>query len=511
MKKIKFLLLWIVSIIWLGFSFALDEPFVVKSSTWSISVTFPVGDSSWGSDWDCFYFPRLTWANTNLWPNISVSLDNWVTFFSWVNFFCWPFIVHNSYNSSLSADSYIFGLSGFIRKNSYMSFFQPATATYWDSVTNSLSPGAEGLLNFPNYEFWDCYAFQGWDISQSYYLNLYLSYTWKVNQISNISSTPNYIICGSWVYAKNTNTRYSFSLRGTRLVDFWIPDPEPDEPVDITTPLIPVDWSPFDIMWLYIRQYVLCKMTSWHLYPWAVGSCDWFQWEEFFEWHSTMIDDDENRIRMSIYSGYWFLSNYCASVSNNFLVPFCSQLDLYEDSQVDYFLFKDTWDLRMYILWSWFNLELSFSSGGLLSSQCFGVWCPDYVKTWDFQYIPDTWNNNSNSFTWYLVDQSFYNVNNWNRLFFNCPYPYSWSYLVIAQNLIDNLWWVDILKPINCFISAFSYWDKTLYFGDPESNTFYWSWSLINWDSYSHKLLFSFFDLILSIWIFVLLRKLFKF
>lgn len=118
----------------------------------------------------------------------------------------------------------------------------------------------------------------------------------------------------------------------------------------------------------------------------------------------------------------------------------------------------------------------------------------NYIYFWELEH--------SFTSTWY-----FDNFFNSTGLFFRCPYEYTQK-IVIWKNLI-NLINRDPFVPINCFIASYLAW---------KNNKLFSSWLyLVEWgpllksDSDLSKMLFSFFDFLLCIWLILFVSKLDKF
>ena len=138
---------------------------------------------------------------------------------------------------------------------------------------------------------------------------------------------------------------------------------------------------------------------------------------------------------------------------------------------------------------------------------------------WDTYYISNNPELSSLSTTWSFVYVSWYIDSGWlltwsyfsdyfsKWLFFSCPYPEVHTFWFIEKIKIWNYYPFAF---VNCFVSAFRAWNTVHYFDDfwvfPSS---YWYW-ILYWDTKYHHILFRFFDLLLSVWIFMFLSALIR-
>lgn len=108
--------------------------------------------------------------------------------------------------------------------------------------------------------------------------------------------------------------------------------------------------------------------------------------------------------------------------------------------------------------------------------------------------------------TWWYTTWYFENYLNSTWLFFKCPWPYD-NNLTIWPKLITFLNWYDLLLPINCWIAWFSYWRNIINFEN--SWHFVPDWPLLNFDGDNRKMLYLFFDIVMSLWIVIFAWKIF--
>lgn len=497
MKKIKLLLLWIVSIFWIGLSF------------WQSIINFP----SYFTNGELItnWFTVSPWVNYFSFPNSCISVYfidwyptlwysiDWETYFDTSEFFtllCWDFYINN-YNSS----NYTIMYWDFPFMSSYSSILSlPPVANY----TNFYPPLWNSQLEFMNSNTCAFLSWWYWDNTMSFYSDsLYSDLLW-------INTWGYMFACGD-IYINNTYQRWNSSLQYVPYTWFYYNGGSSNN-WDSTFES-PVQWGIRDFNTFLIEKAILCYMSS-GTYWGSYWNCDWIN----YSWFVNQYEHLSPIWSWNSESGYiWnivfnnaepVLSNYCFN-TDSIQYPFCSQLGLYSGAYLMYYF--ENWKLDYYVLWDWFGVDLwNLGSWQLGELTCQGVWC-DNINQWLPEYIIPTnsWNSNDFGLSWDIISQDFYNdfIEKW--FWFTCPYSYSWSYFVIWKDLINRLWGRDLLVPINCFISAFSTWSKMLLFWDPQYWLF-WSWSLISWDTPWHQRLFLFFDLVLSFWIIFILFKLYN-
>lgn len=497
MKKIKFLLLWIVSILWISFSSAE----ITYIWWWTLSNWFTF--DSWITDfsWDSVYSPDC-YVFDQAFLNESIFFNSLV--YSAQIFACWDISVNNTSSSSISLTPYIYYYNSVGWSSSVFPYY-----SNW--LVSRIDPDLTSTFVLPRRSEWDYYFWENTCVYIYYYdnrsSNIKLCDLEDYDNCYSSYNIQNTLICWDWFHYNSNNVRfdshldyYVFKFDSWGWNESW---------QDFESP---VDWGIFDFNTFLIEKSILCYMSSWTFWG-NYWNCDWFNYTWFVDQYEHVSpiwswDSESGYVWNIVFNNAQpVLSNYCIN-TDSIQYQFCSQLDVYSGAYLMYYY--EDWLLSYYVLWDWFWVDL----GNLWSWQlwdliCQGAWCNN-ISQWLPEYIipTDTWENNF-GLSWDIISEDFYNdfIDKW--FWFRCPYSYSWSYFVLWKDLINRLWGRDLMIPVNCFISAYSQWRNMLFFWDPEYWK-YWSWSLINWNTPWHQRLFLFFDLVLSLWIIVVLSKLFK-
>lgn len=106
---------------------------------------------------------------------------------------------------------------------------------------------------------------------------------------------------------------------------------------------------------------------------------------------------------------------------------------------------------------------------------------------------------------WLLTWSYFSDYFNSDRVLFSCPFP---EVSVLPAITKKKIWNFYPFMPLNCFISAYKAWSAVHYFD--EFGLDYENFHILYWDSKYHKILYRFFDLLLSLWLFLLLSSLIR-
>jgi hypothetical protein len=316
------------------------------------------------------------------------------------------------------------------------------------------------------------------------------------------------------------------------------PDPEPD-------PNFPGGWwwggwwwwwgdeiwlaqQPFDPTSYIIRMYASCYWYSWNLpewfwYSWYYTDCniDYIWFANTFWWHIQSLSWSS----LVIYDSWYDILNFMCNHTSYFNYAFCEELDKYQWSQVWYNIW--IFPPKMVVIGSWFAwVSEVWSWWYLYEPNCYGAWCEDVDlgassliwNTWDSSWSVDTpigsRYNLPELSIWEIFSLEYFKNFMSSNLLFACPFIITtWNINInLPAKFESYLWDYNPLNPIKCFTKAFKVWkDFSLYKSWVLSFDF-WSWEyLFNSDSDLAKNIYSFFDILISLWIVIFFLKIFKF
>lgn len=264
----------------------------------------------------------------------------------------------------------------------------------------------------------------------------------------------------------------------------------------------------FDYNTYVINDLIVCYITSWEICSYNTFN------RSSFESTFDVSDSVWNWTTWFLlwWNAYLFLKEFC--LNSSFIdYAFCSQLDIYSGSAI--FIDYSDWLLSYEILWDSVIVSIWWlGSWQLWDVSCWWWWCsnintwlPNFIHSSDVDYY--TWDFID---TWYFED--FYNLNiTW--YFMRCPFSYNSNRIVIWKKIMDYLWDRDPFVFVNCMIAWFNKWKS---FNFLDRLDFPWplmslgsDYNVLWFDTDKNKrLLFWFFDLLLSLWLLLLIRVFYR-
>lgn len=351
----------------------------------------------------------------------------------------------------------------------------------------------------------DCSFSEGWNILPSNLDNSFISFSWSlfswwIHLSSSISNARLYYILQNFLFflslpANYNNSNLSLSYKvftsynnSTNIVYFSRP------------------WrTNWNFFYTYSYSVFLDSSANINVLDWILTPDDSWWWWSQSPYNTWLIEMCRDLVNWN-----WFLNLNIAlqSLCRSYF-PWLSPTEIpwYTWYYVQYSI-DESWNV---ITWVTYQEDFSGAIGDWYYdeaydawySYCTWVWCK-YFSTWSSQL--QTWT----LYSWYMLNEKYYEDFFDKRFFFDCPYSYESSYFVLGESIIDNLGF-DPMLPINCMIAAYSQWSKFTFFWNLDWWDKYWTWTLFkNSNSLNARRLYTFFDLILWFWLLVLILKIFN-
>lgn len=427
------------------------------------------------SQWN-FYDSNVNWVNYNKWP-----VGAWIGMGYSFMFADWNQWVNQNGNHYVDWDVYIRSifynwsktyyldnvLIYKLNNNTYIDYdstsnYNVIVLWFWDPVTNQYwfnsYPINYSIYSCPynSTNIWQCFFVDWWTTNE--YFNKWFS------DSSNARDQVSYFLSKDWSmklynqYSSQNNTitfyRYTASA-----------DPSSNiRPTSVTLSLTSnwndlISWIPMPDLWWNWNQSTWINSSSMYyncLWPYY-NTPDWLppaycynsSWELNPQRFQNCFDVIEQ------VSTWWFISH-----------TFC-YIDWFQQEVV------------LTPEWSWYSVVPWTNTTNILE------YLNDWYSTWYFENFLNT--------TWY---------------FFKCPFPYSES-LTVRPKLISMMNWFDINLPINCAFAWYNQWKQVFTF-EHSWHLIQW-WPLLNFEWDNRKLLYTFFDILIILWLLFFFWKILKF
>ena len=499
MKKLRLLILWILSIIWLSsFCFAdftenwFDYPSWVywSESLWLITAIWnqeiiTIKDKNLGATTVYEYWDTLSEVNAwklfqwwnNYWFPFAWSVSVWGLSADLTQYWPWNYFYSDVFvkNSNFSSTNW----------NLWWDTTNTLEARQWPCETWYHVPSSSEFTTLYNIYIFNWWTSSNWDLFTHFYK---LPIAWF-----RVSYSAETAVWWEWMYWSSTPApRASIQLHFTSssihpnydLVwwYWWTIRPFKNSYVlpdsswvalvwsseGLPAPSNPGGWGgalwwwwwwwgdelwiaqePFDPTSYIIRMYASCYWYSWNLpewfwYSWYYTDCNinytWFA--NTFWWH---IQSDWS----VVYDSWYDILNFMCNNTSYFNYAFCEDLDKYQWSQVWYNI--SSFPPKMVVVASWFAWVSEIGSWWYLyNPNCYGAWCsetslgPSFLiwNTWSVDsWSTDTWS------TWFpsrfdIPDLSFWEI-------FSLDYFKNFisSNLLFACPFVLNTWNINITLP----------------------------------------------------------------